>query len=104
MDHLSPFMKLRNLLAKVYADEASIRRVVELTAEALGMPFEQLCEMAPDRLGQDSRYWLDSGEIKKDLGWEPQVGWEEGLAEMVEWGKRYKDQLAQWPMDYTLRG
>ena len=28
MDHLSPFMKLRNLLAKVYADEASIRRVV----------------------------------------------------------------------------
>jgi len=32
------------------------------------MPFEKLCEMAPDRLGQDSRYWLDSGAIKRDLG------------------------------------
>lgn len=86
------------------AEPTSIRRVVELCAEALGMPFEQLCEMAPDRLGQDSRYWLDSSAIKRDVGWEPQIGWAEGLAEMVEWGKRYKDQLAGYPMDYTLRG
>jgi len=82
----------------------SIRKVVELCANALGMPFEQLCEMAPDRLGQDSRYWLDSSAIKKDVGWEPMIDWNEGLNEMVEWGRRYKDQLVGWPMDYTLRG
>jgi dTDP-glucose 4,6-dehydratase len=84
-------------------EPTSIRRVVELTAEALGMPFEQLCEMTGDRLGQDSRYWLDSSAIKKDVGWEPQISWQEGLKEMVDWGRKYVDQLRDWPMDYVLR-
>ncbi len=82
----------------------SIREVVERTAKALDMPFEQLCEMSPDRLGQDSRYWLDSSAIKRDVGWEPQIGWDEGLAEMVDWGRTYWDQIKDWPTDYVLRG
>ena len=81
----------------------SIREVVELTADALGMPFEDLCEITGDRLGQDSRYWLDSSAIKNDIGWEPQIGWDEGLGEMVKWGRRYFDTLKDWPTDYTLR-
>jgi dTDP-glucose 4,6-dehydratase len=84
-------------------EPTSIRRVVELTAEALGIPFEQLCEMTGDRLGQDSRYWLDSSAIMRDVGWEPQIGWQEGLAEMVGWGRKYLDQLRDWPTDYVLR-
>jgi dTDP-glucose 4,6-dehydratase len=84
-------------------EPTSIRRVVELTAEALGMPFEQLCELTGDRLGQDSRYWLDSSAIKRDVGWEPQIGWKEGLGEMVAWGRKYLDPLRDWPMDYVLR-
>jgi dTDP-glucose 4,6-dehydratase len=84
-------------------EPTSIRRVVELTAEALGIPFEQLCEVTGDRLGQDSRYWLDSSAIKRDVGWEPQIGWQEGLAEMVGWGRKYIDQLKDWPVDYVLR-
>jgi dTDP-glucose 4,6-dehydratase len=85
------------------AEPTSIRRVVELTAQALNMPFEQLCEMTEDRLGQDSRYWLDSSAIRKDVGWEPQIGWEEGLREMVDWGRKYLGELRDWPMDYVLR-
>lgn len=85
------------------AEPTSIRRVVELCADALKMPFDQLCEMTGDRLGQDSRYWLDSSAIKRDVGWEPVIGWEEGLGEMVEWGKKYLDDLRDVPMDYTLR-
>jgi dTDP-glucose 4,6-dehydratase len=86
------------------AEPTSIRRVVELCAEALGMPFEQLCEMAPDRLGQDSRYWLDSSAIHRAVGWKPKIGWSEGLAEMVSWGRKYLGVLRDWPMDYVLRG
>ena len=81
----------------------SIRALVEKTATALGMKFEELCEITGDRLGQDSRYWLDSSAIKREIGWEPQISIEEGLAEMVEWGRKYVDQLRDWPMDYTLR-
>jgi dTDP-glucose 4,6-dehydratase len=69
----------------------------------MGMRFEDLCEITGDRLGQDSRYWLDSSAIKRDVGWEQKIGLEEGLAEMVEWGRKYLDQLRDWPADYTLR-
>jgi dTDP-glucose 4,6-dehydratase len=82
----------------------SIHEVVERCAKALEIPFEQLCEIVPDRLGQDSRYWLDSSAIKRDVGWEPQISWDEGLAEMVAWGRQYIDQLRDWPTDYVLRG
>jgi len=95
-------------LGKVYnvgpALPTSIRDLVAKTADALGMPFEQLCEMSGDRLGQDSRYWLDSSAIKRDLGWEPQITLEDGLKEMVAWGKQYLPQIKGVSTDYVLRG
>lgn len=84
-------------------DPTSIRRVVELCAEALGIPFEELCEMTGERLGQDSRYWLDSSAILRDVGWQPLISWEEGLAEMVAWGRRYLDVLGALPTDFQMR-
>ena len=81
----------------------SIREVVERCAAALSVPFEDFCEVTEDRLGQDSRYWLDSSAIKEAVGWEPQIGWDKGLEEMVEWGRAYLSDLRDWPTDYTLR-
>ena len=81
----------------------SIRALVETVAKVVGIPFEELCEVTGDRLGQDSRYWLDSSAIRRDVGWEPEIGLEDGILEMVEWGRTYIDQLRDWPMDYTLR-
>lgn len=86
------------------AEPTSIKKVVELSAAALGVSFEDVCEMAEDRLGQDSRYWLNSEKIFKQLDWKPEITWEEGLNEMVEWAKKYYDQLKDVPMDYVLRG
>jgi dTDP-glucose 4,6-dehydratase len=81
----------------------SIRHLMEKTAEALEMPFEQLCEVVPDRLGQDSRYWLDSSAIKRDVAWEPEISLEEGLKEMVAWGRTYLPQLREMSTEYVLR-
>jgi dTDP-glucose 4,6-dehydratase len=81
----------------------SIRALVETVATVMGIPFEQLCQVTEDRLGQDSRYWLDSSAIKRDLGWEPKISLEEGIKDMVEWGKKYLSELKDWPTDYTLR-
>jgi dTDP-glucose 4,6-dehydratase len=94
-------------LGRVYnagpATPISIRTLVEKTADALGIPFEQLCEVTPDRLGQDSRYWLDSGAIRNDVGWEPLIPLEEGLRDMVQWGRHYLPQLADMSTEYVLR-
>jgi dTDP-glucose 4,6-dehydratase len=38
-----------------------------------------------DRLGHDIRYSVDASKIKRELGFEPQVDWETGLASTVEW-------------------
>jgi dTDP-glucose 4,6-dehydratase len=95
-------------LGKIYnvgpQEPTSIRRVVELCADAVGVPFESMCEVTGDRLGQDSRYWLDSSAIKRDLGWEPEIGWKQGLDEVVAWEKANLDELKRTPRDYTLRG
>jgi dTDP-glucose 4,6-dehydratase len=95
-------------LGKIYnagpANPTSIREVVERCAKALGLAFEDLCSITGDRLGQDSRYWLDSSRIKTELGWQPTIDWDEGLGEMVEWGRRYADVIRNYPTDYVLRG
>lgn len=81
----------------------SIKEVVERCAIAMNMPFSDLCEMTGDRLGQDSRYWLDSSAIKKDVGWVPEITWDQGLKEMVDWTDRYLDQLKACSTDYVMR-
>ena len=81
----------------------SIRDLVAKVADAMNMPFEQLCEVTEERLGQDSQYWLDSSAIKRDVGWEPEISLEQGIEEMVEWGKKYLDYLRTVPTGYVLR-
>jgi dTDP-glucose 4,6-dehydratase len=81
----------------------TICQVVEMVAQAFGMPFDQLCEITGDRAHQDQRYWLDSSAIAHDVGWTPQIGWEDGIAEMVAWGRKYLPQLATLPTDFVMR-
>lgn len=81
----------------------SIRDLVAKVAEGMGMSLEQLCEITEDRLGQDSQYWLDSSRIKRDVDWEPQISLEEGVKEMIAWGREYLDFLRTVSTDYVLR-
>jgi dTDP-glucose 4,6-dehydratase len=81
----------------------SIRDLMIKTSAALGIDFEDLVEDSPPRLGEDSVYWLDSSRIDEELGWRPEISLEDGLAEMVEWGRKYLDILADWPTDYVLK-
>lgn len=80
----------------------SIRDVVQMCADRFGIPFEQLCEVTGDRTGQDSRYWLDSGKVRA-LGWEPEIGWRDGLSDMVAWLESYLDVLGKQPTDFRMR-
>src|SRR5205807_3700054 len=84
-------------------EPTSIRDLVAKVAEVMNIPFDQLCEVSGERLGQDSQYWLDSSAIKRDVAWEPTIGLEEGIKEMVDWGKKYVDYLKTVPTGYVLR-
>ena len=46
---------------------------------------EQLITFVKDRPGHDLRYAIDAAKIKEDLGWEPSVTFEQGLAQTIDW-------------------
>jgi dTDP-glucose 4,6-dehydratase len=46
---------------------------------------ERLITLVTDRPGHDWRYALDTGKVRSQLGWRPQVGLEEGLRRTVTW-------------------
>ena len=52
-----------------------------------------MIEPVIDRLGHDRRYSVDWSKIKDELGYEPQVGFDEGLAATVQW---YRDNEEWW--------
>ena len=64
--------------------EASIDEIADLVLELTGKP-ESLKTIVPDRPGHDRRYLLDSSKLRSELGWEPEISWEVGLRETVEW-------------------
>jgi dTDP-glucose 4,6-dehydratase len=52
-----------------------------------------LIKRVADRLGHDQRYALDDTKIRSELGYEPQVSFEQGLADTVAW---YRDNPGWW--------
>jgi len=46
---------------------------------------EKLITFVKDRAGHDLRYAIDSSKLKKELGWQPSLQFEEGLEKTVEW-------------------
>ena len=64
--------------------EKSIEQIADLVLSALGKP-ATLKTIVPDRPGHDRRYLLDSSKISAELGWAPQIGFEEGLEDTVAW-------------------
>jgi dTDP-glucose 4,6-dehydratase len=50
-------------------------------------------EAVQDRLGHDRRYCVDDSKIRNELGYEPRVNFDEGLAATVRW---YHDNEPWW--------
>ncbi len=46
---------------------------------------EKLITFVKDRAGHDLRYAIDASKIKRELGWEPSVNFEQGLDKTVDW-------------------
>jgi dTDP-glucose 4,6-dehydratase len=64
-----------------------VKRVIELTGAE-----ESLVEYVTDRPGHDRRYSLSSDKLR-ELGWEAQVHFAEGLEKTVQW---YRDNEEWW--------
>lgn len=56
---------------------------------------QELIKFVASRPGEDTRYSLDSTKIRKELGWKPEVTFEEGIKKTIEWYKSNKE----WGID-----
>ena len=72
--------------------EASIEDIANLVLQLTGKP-ESLKTIVPDRPGHDRRYLLDSSKLRRELAWEPEISWEDGLRATVEW---YAERRGWW--------
>jgi len=65
-----------------------IKLLCRIMDKKLGRPLntsEKLITFVKDRSGHDLRYAIDASKIKKELGWEPSLRFEEGLEKTVDW-------------------
>jgi dTDP-glucose 4,6-dehydratase len=46
---------------------------------------EKLITYVTDRAGHDLRYAIDAAKLNKELGWQPSLQFEEGLAKTIDW-------------------
>jgi dTDP-glucose 4,6-dehydratase len=61
-------------------------KIVRTILKFLDKP-ESLVNYVKDRPGHDWRYALDSSKFRKELGWKPNVSFEEGIRRTIEWYK-----------------
>jgi dTDP-glucose 4,6-dehydratase len=72
--------------------ELSNRELTEQILAALGADWDSVVPVE-DRKGHDLRYSVDITKIATELGYAPQVPFEQGLADTVQW---YRDGRSWW--------
>jgi dTDP-glucose 4,6-dehydratase len=70
--------------------ELSNRELTERLLAECGADWSRV-DHVPDRLGHDLRYSVDIAKISEELGYQPQVPFEQGLAETVRWYTERRD-------------
>lgn len=66
--------------------------IVRIILKLMNMGDEHI-RFVEDRPGHDYRYALDNTKIRRDTGWKPKTGIEEGLAMTIKW---YKENPSWW--------
>ena len=78
----------------------SIRSIVKMIAEKMGLAFDEVTESIGERLGQDAQYVIDSTKARNELSWKPHISIDEGLDEVIEWINRDWETIIQQPLEY----
>lgn len=73
-----------------------VKALCEITDEALGRPkgsSESLITFVEDRPGHDRRYAIDASKLKNELGWVPEIKFQEGFRKTVDWYLNHPEWL-----------
>ena len=82
------------------ANDQTVADIVRQICTWMGYDFESATRVVGERLGQDSRYWLDCSKAKRELGWTPQIPFEQGVREAIGWIESNWAAIQQEPQVY----
>ena len=78
----------------------SIRDLVLRICRLMDMNFYDLVDESEERLCKDQSYKLDSGKIRKQLGWQDTIDLDDGITSTIEWVDSNLDTLKNFPHEY----
>jgi dTDP-glucose 4,6-dehydratase len=91
--NLSTVKLLCSIMDAEFAAQPALAQRFPLSPAAMGKSSESLISFVTDRPGHDTRYAINAGKITSELGYQPQVTFNEGLATTVRW---YLDNEQWW--------
>jgi dTDP-glucose 4,6-dehydratase len=80
----------------------SIRSLVEIICERLGVEFNEVVEEVEERPGKDMEYMLQDSAIRY-LGWSESMSLQEGLRGTVNWFRDHAEHYKGQSLEYTHR-
>lgn len=81
-------------------DFVTIRQLVETIYQALSLNFTDMVDMADDRPGKDLKYLMDDNKAQQELGWQPEVNLQQGIANTITWVNNNWADIQQQPFNY----
>ncbi len=82
-----------------WGESVNIGQIARMIVKKMGKPTSLIHEVG-DRPGQVFRHTADPSRIKKILGWEPKIGFEQGLDRTIEW---YRENRTWWEKQRYMR-
>lgn len=79
----------------------SVKDMVRLIANKMGVEFEEVTRVVGERLGQDAAYVIDSAKARTELGWFPMIPLERGIEEVIVWIEDHWEEIAQESLEYV---
>ena len=77
-------LNLVNQICSILDEVAPPEEVPQLREQGL-KSYKELIRFVTDRPGHDHRYAIDSSKIRRQLGWQAEVGFEAGLRRTIQW-------------------
>ena len=78
----------------------SIRALVEIICQRLGVNFKDCVDSIGERQGKDAAYHLDGSKLRRELNWVDRVSLEQGIEDCIAWVSTNLDTLRHLPFDY----
>ena len=78
----------------------TIRQVVEIICQQLGVQFSDIAEVVAERPGKDQAYLMDASKARNTLGWRESVTFEQGIDQTIRWVKESMSEIQGLPLNY----